>query len=336
VTMQLVLKELPLPLRLILTNIVKKRLIKGHSKHSIIEKDLAKRWAGYWGEFALSNYLKELPQEKHFIFYDLQLKHNGVHFQIDALLISRTHILIIEAKNIIGILQFDNVFKQLIRINNDGSEESFEDPRVQGQRLQSLLRGWMRSNGYDFMPVDYLVFFKSATNTILKTNSNDKTDLNKVCKGRDLFNKIHALEQRFKKELIDMETLNHIGKLLLSHHSPKEIKILEEYKLTGKDIHNGVCCPNEKCLHTPMEYKKGNWVCSKCLLTSKDAHIDALSDYYYLIKPTITNSELRIFLHLPTSDTAQKILQRLKLQVTGKTRDRIYHLRPNEVPLCVL
>jgi hypothetical protein len=329
----MVLKELHLPMRLLLTKIVKKRLIKGHSMHPILEKDLAKRWAGYWGEVALSNYLKELPQENYFIFYDLHLKHKGVHFQIDALLISITHILIIEAKNIIGILQFDNVFKQLIRINNDGSEESFEDPRVQAQRLQYLLQGWMRENGCDWLPIDYLVFFKSSSKTILRCEPGEKTDLSKVCKSRNIFNKMRAIEKRFQKELISDQILNQLGKLLLQHHCPKEINILEEYKLTTKEILSGVCCPNEECLSIPLEYKKGKWVCTKCETSSKEAFLDALNDYFYIIKPTITNSECRTFLHLPTEDIAQKILQRVHLHITGKTKDRIYHLRPKEANL---
>jgi hypothetical protein len=56
------MKELTPPQRLILTEIVKKRLVLGSIKYQDIEKDLAKRWAGYWGELALAN-VKELPMK---------------------------------------------------------------------------------------------------------------------------------------------------------------------------------------------------------------------------------------------------------------------------------
>lgn len=331
----MIMKELTPPQRLFLTEILKRRLKTGHSQYQEIEKDLARRWAGYWGEIALANYVKELPQEKYLIFHDLQLQVNSIHFQIDTLLLSQNFILIIEAKNILGTLVFDNVFKQLIRQNGNGTEESFEDPRVQAQRLESLLRKWLVKNGLNLLPIDHLVFFKSATKTILKTIQGDRTDFSKICKGRDLFNKIENIEQRFNQEKVDTQTLTQIGKLLLSQHCPKPINILKEYNLTEKDIRNGVCCPNEKCQHIPMKYKRGKWICSSCQTTSKDAHLDALSDRFHLIGPTITNFEFRSFLHLPTIHTSQKILFRLNLPATGTTRNRIYHLSPKKVTKCV-
>ncbi|MFL6555663.1 MAG: nuclease-related domain-containing protein, partial [Bacillus sp. (in: firmicutes)] len=296
-TNQLIMKELAPPQRLVLTEILKIRLTIGHSKYREIEKDLAKRWAGYWGEIALANYVKELPQDKYLIFHDLQLQFNGIHFQIDTLLLSQNYILIVEAKNIAGTLTFDNVFKQLIRTHEDGTEEAFEDPRVQCQRLQSLLRNWLIKNRCNLLPVDTLVFFKS-TSTILKTNSGDKTDFTKICKGRDVFNKIDAMEQRYQQEKIDTGTMAKIGELLLSQHSPKPINILKEYNLTEKDIRSGVCCPTDKCNYIPMNYKRGNWNCPACLIISKDAILITLSHYFYLYKPTITNLELRNFLLL--------------------------------------
>ncbi|MFJ5713622.1 nuclease-related domain-containing protein [Neobacillus sp. NPDC093127] len=330
------MKELTPPQRLFLTEILKRRLISGHRKYQEIERDLAKRWAGYWGEIALANYVKELPQEKYLIFHDLQLQVNGINFQIDTLLLSQNLILIIEAKNILGTLVFDNVFKQLIRQNADRTEESFEDPRVQAQRLQSLLRKWLVKNGLNLLPIEQLVFFKSATKTILKTNPGDRTDFSKVCKGRDILNKINNLEQSYNQERVDSETITKIGKFLLSQHSPKPINILKEYNLTKKDIRSGVCCPNEICLHIPMTYKRGKWICTVCQTTSKDAHLDALSDHFHLLGTTITNFEFRNFLHLPTIHTSQKFLFRLNLPATGKTKNRKYQLNSKKVATCGL
>jgi hypothetical protein len=332
---QVIMKELTVPQRLFLTQILKIRLVMGHSKYQEIERDLAKRWAGYWGEIALANFVKELPQEKYLIFHDLQLQINGIHFQIDTLLLSQKYILIIEAKNIAGTLTFDNTFKQLIRNHDDGTEESFEDPRVQCQRLHSLLRNWLIKNHCNLLPVDTMIFFKS-TSTILKTNNGDKTDFTKICKGRDIFNKIDTMEQRYQQEKINSETMSKIGNLLLSQHSPKPINILKEYNFTKKDIRSGVCCLDDSCNHIPMKYNRGNWSCPACQMISKDAILKTLSHYFYLYKPTITNLELRNFLHLPTPDTTQKVVHRLNLQTTGKTKDRLYYLNPEKVSPCVL
>lgn len=331
----MILKELTPPHRLLLTEIIKRRLTIGNPRFKEIEKDLAKRWAGYWGELALANYVKQLPQDKYYILHDLQLQVNHIPFQMDTLLLSQKYLLIIEAKNIVGTLYFDNLFKQLIRINDDGSQESFEDPRIQCQRLQSLLRNWLTQHSSNLLPIETLIFFKS-NQTILKTNHSDQSDLSKICKGRDFFNKMEALEQQYTQTKADNKTLIKIGNLLASKSSPKQINILEEYNLTKMDVRTGVCCPNEQCSHIPMNYKRGKWSCPACQTPSKDAHLAALNDYLHLFGPTITNAELRSFLHLPTNDIAQKFLNRLELPSTGKTKNRLYQLSPKLVPACGL
>jgi hypothetical protein len=325
----LLMKELTIPLRLILCEMLNQYLRRGHPKHTELERDIAKRWAGYWGEKALANYISELPQEKNLVFHDLQLQLHGTAFQIDTLLISQSYILIIEAKNITGTLYFDNVFNQLLRVNQDGTEESFEDPRVQCKRLQSLLNRWLVQHNLNLLPIDYLVFFKSTNKTILKTTLNSRSDFNKVCKGRDVFNKVDDCERRFKQVKVDTEKMNEIAQLLLSEHSPKPINILEEYSIMEKDTLNGVQCPNGNCSSIPMNYKRGTWICPKCQTSSKDGHIGALNIYFLLHKPTITNHECQTFLHLPTTNITQKILNSLNLPFTGHTKNRLYLQWPN-------
>lgn len=144
------------------------------------------------------------------------------------------------------------------------------------------------------------------------------------------------MEQRYNHERIDHESMIKIGNLLLNQHSPKPINILKEYNLTEKDIRSGVCCPNEQCNYIPMNYKRGKWSCPACQTSSKDAILKTLSHYYYLYKPTITNLELRNFLLLSSPDTTQKLLHRLNLPTTGKTKDRLYYLNPEKVTQCDL
>lgn len=317
----MLMRDLPVPLRLVLTQVLVYRILIGHPKQPEIEKDLAKRKAGFRGELALRNFVKQLPLEKYVIFHDLQLEYNGFHFQIDTLLISRNGILIIEAKNIAGTLIFDNQFNQLIRVKPDGTEEIFEDPRVQAERLRILLGRLLAKYGMNFLPIDQLVFF-SSTKTFLKSNSNDPNAFKKVCKSRDIFKKIETFENTYNQPRVDEETIYKIANFLLSHHTPQKINILKEYGLTRNDIRSGVRCPD--CLHIPMVYERRSWICPICLYTSKDAFIDAIRDYFLLINSSITNAECRSFLHLPTVHTAQKKLRLLKLPYEGEKRGRNY------------
>lgn len=315
----LVIKELSVPLRLFLTEILLRRLLPGHPIRPKVEKDLAKRWAGHWGEITLANYLKELFPDKYYIFHDLQFYIQCVYFQIDTLLISSNYTLVIETKNISGTLTFENQFKQLIRLEDD---EAFEDPRIQALRNVKLLKRLLYRKSINLGPIEYLVFF-SNVKTKLKVASENQSDLSKICKARELFIKIDEFEEKYQKEILTPTKIQQIGDLLLTHHSPSKINILEEYKLTTADLRTGVCCPT--CLAIPMNYVRGKWICPFCQTSSKNAYIEGLNDFFYLYKPTITNSECKNFLHLPSSDIAQKLLFSLKLETSGNTKGRIYH-----------
>lgn len=328
----MIAKELSMPLRLILTEILFRRLILGHRKFPEVESNLARRRAGYWGEIVLSNYMKKLPPEKYLIFHDLQLEIHGVQFQIDTLLISQSYILIIEAKNISGNLIFDSTFNQLLRIQ-DNKKETFEDPRVQAECHRTLLREWLVNHGINHLPIETLVFFANVKTT-LRTLPGDKGDFSKVCKARDIFNKIYHNEKIYHQERTDLSTITEMGNLLLSHQRPQKIEILQEFKIKTDEIRTGPRCPN--CLHIPMIYTKGKGLCPKCQTSSKEVFKEGISDYFYLYKPTITNSECRHFLQLPSNHVAQKILQSLNLEWTGNTKSRIYYQPVEKVVPCDL
>ncbi len=118
--------------------------------------------------------------------------------------------------------------------------------------------------------------------------------------------------------------LKKLANSLLKAHCPYIPNLLENYKISIDDLATGVQCPN--CAALPMTRKWGTWSCDSCSFTSRDAHLMALRDYALLIKPTITNRELREFLHIKSASVAVKLLDRLNLPYTGSTRDRVYQL----------
>ncbi|WP_408007220.1 hypothetical protein ACJROX_21355 [Pseudalkalibacillus sp. A8] len=75
-----------------------------------------------------------------------------------------------------------------------------------------------------------------------------------------------------------------------------------------------------------MKRIHGKWICPICRATSKNAHFQALHDYALLINPTITNKELRKFLHIDSEAVANYILKSLNLDYRGNTKERIYYL----------
>lgn len=319
----MIAKDLPKPLWLIATEILEKRLIQGHSIQTEIRKDVARRQAGYWGEQILSEYVKELPHDKYYIFHDLQLKNEGVYFQIDTLLLSIYFALIIESKNIKGNLTFDSVFKQLFRENLDGTIDVFDDPRVQAECHKILLQRFLAAKGINYLPIEHLVFFANS-NSKLFTKTGDTSDFSKVCKGRSLFLKIDELEKNRLSKKMNDEKLEDLKNLILSSHTPKQVDILGEYKTTKADIRIGHRCPI--CDFIPLIMKNGKLFCSNCELYPENALQINIRDYSLLIGLTITNSEFRNFFQISSPDIAQKHLKSLKLPYTGTTRNRIYKL----------
>jgi hypothetical protein len=66
------------------------------------------------------------------------------------------------------------------------------------------------------------------------------------------------------------------------------------------------------------------WICPHCQSSSKDAHIQAIHDYFFLISSTISNKQCRDFLHLASEMTAYRLLSEMNLPHNGITKGRIY------------
>jgi hypothetical protein len=309
------------PKRALLAKKLLSRIPLNYSKRQLIEEFYHREDAGYWGEKALDYYLSFLPDDQYYIFQHFRLKYQKWTFQIDFLLLTTKFALIIEAKNYTATLKFDSQFNQLIQTQND-KEKSFDDPIEQVKRQQILLTKWLKKYTSMNIPIHHLVVI-SNPNAILKTDPTNKEVFQKVCKPYKLLDKISEIEKIPPKEAVAMIDLRKSGKTLIKHNTPEEFNILEYFKIPPEDLLTGPQC--EKCDALPMEYKKGKWYCPSCETYSKTAHIKGIDDYFDLIKGTITNSEFKNFLHLPTSDIAQKYLKKLNLPHTGNTKARVYH-----------
>ncbi|MBE4907368.1 hypothetical protein IMZ08_04740 [Bacillus luteolus] len=120
-----------------------------------------------------------------------------------------------------------------------------------------------------------------------------------------------------------MKDIKKLSKLLIKNNIPYNIDILEQYQIDEDDIHTGVFCP--KCQTLSMVWKRGSWLCNSCNITSKDAHLTALKDYSLLIGSTITNHQIRRFLHISSDTTAKKLLKSMKFPYSGVNKAREYY-----------
>lgn len=311
-------KDRDIPFKLKAGEAIMRRLPSQHPKLPLIEEDHRKNLAGVRGEKALDYQLTFLPINKYIIINDLRLQQGDHFFQIDSLLISPQLSFIIDAKNIAGTVIFDHNFNQCIRIFNE-KEEGIRDPFTQVQRNARQLSQWLADHKLPDLKLEYLIALSNSS-TIIKSQGTNPHKNMRVVHAAHLIERIRELEKRNPNEIIDEKDAKRIAKQLGKLHVPARPNLLDVHTIHPEEIKPGVQCPN--CLSLPMDKVHGTWHCPTCKITSKDVHISALSDYYYLYGSIITLSQFSDFLSLPKSKrkSASNILIALNLPNTGKKK----------------
>jgi hypothetical protein len=287
-----------------------------------IETDLAIRWAGYRGELTSDYYLNELPEKDYYIFHDLRYPTGQTHFQIDSLILTRYFALHLEIKNISGSVSFSENFSQIIQRKND-IEKGYQDPIAQAPRHQRNLKSLMASWGITGLPLVSLVVF-SKPSTILQAGSNRSQLSQKVCFAFELLERIESFEKIYRDEKIGPEEIKKLCQNLLKYDTPKCYDPLEFYTISPSQVITGVMCPD--CFTLGMVRKNGSWFCSKCSCKSKDAHVQAIYDYFLLIDSKISNRICCEFLHLSSPFIANYLLSTMNLSHFGSNKGRFYFL----------
>ncbi|WP_053073881.1 nuclease-related domain-containing protein [Bacillus sp. LL01] len=286
----MIIKPLEKPLTIRKLEALLRRIDKNHPKRPQIEQDLAKRMAGYKGELSMEYHLSFLDERKYYIFHALRLQSStNYYFQMDVLLLTSKYFLIIEIKNIIGQVSFENHFAQFIRTLN-GIEEGFYNPLDQVKKQKLRLDSFIENHKMKCPPIKSFVCFTNPQ-TIIRSDSRVK-DSHSVMHAHNLFSKVEELEleQQFDTPVFTQKELLKISRKLLKKHCEEDINILERYDLKPEEIIRGVQCPG--CSIIPMNRQSGSWFCKWCNVKSKDTHITTLEDYKLLFGEKITLQEL--------------------------------------------
>ncbi len=324
----LIRKERKIPLKIKKLESLIKRINPGHPSMSAIEAELARNMAGYRGEQSIDYYLKSLPSDEYIILHDIRLEYKrNVYFQLDTLLMTKKHFVILEVKNIAGTLFFDQLFQQLIRTKDD-KEEAFSDPLIQVRQQELNLRTWLMQHKIEQVPIYSFVVISNPA-SILKTLPHNKEIFQKVIRSATLPEKLNKLNSSSCCEKLTEKEMRKITRIIIKKDAPSIPDYLKQFNINHLEIITGVHCP--ACSAIPMFWEWGNWKCANCNTVSKNAHLQALNDYYLLVDTTITNKNLRKFLHLPSISVSQKLLSSLNLTSSGSYRNRSHQLRIFEV-----
>ncbi|WP_227937240.1 nuclease-related domain-containing protein [Alkalihalobacillus deserti] len=300
-----------------------RRLPTNHPRLSDVEDDLARRLAGVSGENSIDYPLSFLPSENHLIFHGLRLSHAPHFFQMDTVIVTRKFLLVIEVKNISGMLYFDQDLHQLIRTRKDGVREILPDPILQVKRQQFLFEGWLVRNHFHDIPVRPFVLISNPLTSI--SSNLEPSLLSQIVIHRDaLPDKVTRLSEEFFEKELSPPDLKRMIMLLQKQHTPLDPAILTKHKLSSGELKAGVICP--ACSYSPLPRVYGSWHCPRCSVKYKDAHVAALRDYALLIGTSITNREARNFLKVESDDLVKRILNSIGRKYEGATKGRVYDL----------
>jgi hypothetical protein len=320
----LIIKSLKVPEINLQLEALLRRTPEQHPAREKMTSDYKMRSAGFKGEERIFYYLSFLDPKKYWIFHNLRLSSGTHFFQIDALLITANFALILEVKNWTGTLVFEPHFHQLLRIYNE-REEGFPDPISQAQHQKIQFKSWLDINGFPELPVEFLVVI-SHPSTIIKTGTDPLRISNKVLHSHHLLSKINELENKYTIEKIHPKEMRRLSRILMKKHTPSLSEILKHYNILPEEIFSGVHCP--VCTGLPMIFHWGKWHCPSCKISSDTAHERAVQDYFFLIKPAITNSEFRSFTHISSPYSASRMLSSMNLSFKRNKRHRIYEKIP--------
>lgn len=284
-----------------------------------LESKLSRKSAGYRGEKELDYHISQFDHSKFYILHDLRIPHNNTHFQIDSLLISNTFILIIDSKNYAGTLDFYPEFNYLLQTLN-GIEKVYPDPILQTRTQASQLKSFLLKHHFSPPPIEYLVSI-SNSQAVIRNPGNSQEVTMRVFKTPAVAYKIQSLNDKYHKQVLSTKEIKKITKLLLKSHEPYIPDILS-MNLPMDQVHKGVQCP--ECSRIGMKKIHGNWVCKKCGHLSKDAHIDALRDFFIINGPAITSRQFCDFLNIPSIHQAKRLLSSMDLDSTGTKKGRVY------------
>lgn len=297
-----------------------------HQKRSILEEARRNYMSGYNGERQIDYYLKNYKRENCLFFAGLRLEINDQAFQIDSLILTPYFILIIESKNIAGTLTFEKDSTQVIRELN-GSTQGFKNPIIQVARQRKLLLAWLKKHKIPPIPILDLVGIADRR-TIIQTTPDNFAIYKKLIYADVLEDKIEAIEAYYSEQKLNSRQIQKLNKLFIKEHTPAPPSILRTYGIDGSGLIKGIRCLH--CQQFPLFRIAKQWYCRKCKSYSKNAHKQAIQDYFLLISITMTNKQCREFLQIDNPDTVKKILRCLNLPTTGSKKTRLYH-RPKDL-----
>jgi len=310
----LLLLDRKTPNSILILEALLRRLDANDRDFSYFQDYLTRLKFGHEGEHRVDREWFEMPYlNEHYLLFNYEIENEfGFSHQIDTLLLTKHFLLILEVKNIVGRIDYDEQKHQLIRTRPNGMAETLTNPFDQLYRHEELFHRILSQLKIS-LPIETAVVM-----------ANPSTVIGTVPKAPPLFH-ASGLRAFIKSCLVRHESLlttsqlDKLAKLLMSRSMSRNFDL----NISVDRIRKGVLC--EKCNYAvAMTYSRGIWTCPKCGFESRDALLKALDDYRLLISERITNREFREFFNVESMYAASKILSRLNIETVGHKKGRYY------------
>ncbi|OLN24135.1 hypothetical protein BTO30_01605 [Domibacillus antri] len=288
-----------------------RRLIKPSRE---VKEEIARCAAGFEGERKLLYYLSEINGPIR-ILHDIRLPFpNGfAHFQIDTLVITRSLLLIIDAKHFSGHLIFDRNTRQLIR-----GQQTFEDPITQVLRHKRGLEHWL-DKPVPILPVVAL----THPNVRMEMTPSDSADQSFIMYAQEIPAKLDEFLHQ-KNPILTEKEVHLLANRLQFYHKPYDPDVVTQFRICPEQLQQGIQC--FQCKQWSVKRVKRKWICFNCGAALKDPHLPALKDYVRLFGVRTVNRQMREFTGIESASAVKKLLRKWAVEKEGETKGRVYIL----------
>lgn len=293
------------------------RLPEYHAEWGFVKEKLYQLESGFSGEVKVDEVLSEIPFTGEVrMLADISFEcFVNRYIQIDTLIVTRKAIFLLEIKNYAaGEVEFDDRSGKTVH-TTDRHVKRYDCVVDQVDRHVQGLKGILRELRVE-LPVYPMIVMANGGSIVERHPQNVVV---KYVKQLPRYMRL-VLEQLPEVAGVNVER---IYRALVARSYKRPLRPLcQRYKISYHDLRKGVLC--RKCGNVVLKERGSTWTCQPCQLRQKDAAIDALKDWFYLVDNRLTNREAREFLGIGNVRIMSYLLKRSALQRHGELRHAYY------------
>ncbi|MCM3709283.1 nuclease-related domain-containing protein [Sporosarcina luteola] len=291
------------------------RLDRNNKNFNSFEEDLRKRKAGFGGEMNFDKHINEFrPSYPHGFLHDVCLKHNGIYFQMDSILIMPAGIVLFEIKNLGGKITVKANPTQFIQDNN-GVRKVLQSPIIELERKKIFLDGWLKERGV-VIPIIGMIGLAYTNELYIEEET-----ATEIAFTHEL--PIKLFNNPIEKELVSKNQIRKIAiEMKNEHQEYNPFPLTKTMQIAPEEIIRGVICPS--CNRNGMKWNLRKWQCTQCSYSATDCHLPLLDDWFYLIDNKINNRQFRAFSQIEDRSIAKRLLKKSHLTMMGQRSSSFY------------